>query len=107
MDRLIARQTQRKRKSPNFSESGMITPSPGMREKSRKAGKRGLGSRFCPLELTDPSRCNRVDWQTRLAIRLVGAMPVDRGGLFVRGQLRWIPKGLRITPAVVSGGEHM
>ncbi|PKI56476.1 hypothetical protein CRG98_023114 [Punica granatum] len=53
------------------------------------------------------NRCSRVDWQTRLTVRLVGAVPVDRGGLFVRGRLRWISKGLRITPAVVSGGEHM
>ncbi|PKI69369.1 hypothetical protein CRG98_010251 [Punica granatum] len=54
-----------------------------------------------------PNRCSRVDWQTRLAVRLVGAVPIDQGGLFVRGRLHWIPKGLRITPAVVSGGEHM
>ncbi|PKI33406.1 hypothetical protein CRG98_046203 [Punica granatum] len=54
-----------------------------------------------------PNRCSRVNWQTRLAVRLVWAVAVDRGGLFVRGRLRWIPKGLRITPAVVSRGEHM
>ncbi|OWM72887.1 hypothetical protein CDL15_Pgr023293 [Punica granatum] len=42
----------------------------------------------------------------RLAVWLVGAVPVDQDGIFARGQLRWIPKRLRIAYAVVSGGEH-
>ncbi|PKI38866.1 hypothetical protein CRG98_040737 [Punica granatum] len=53
-----------------------------------------------------PDLCSRVDWQTRLTVWLVGAVPVDRDGIFVRGQLRWIPKRLRIAPVVVLGGEH-
>ncbi|PKI38103.1 hypothetical protein CRG98_041509 [Punica granatum] len=44
--------------------------------------------------------------QTRLAVRLVRAVSVDRDGIFVRGQLHWIPKRPRIASAVVSGGEH-
>ncbi|OWM83549.1 hypothetical protein CDL15_Pgr013034 [Punica granatum] len=44
--------------------------------------------------------------QTRLAVRFVGAVPVDRDGIFVRGQLHWIPKRPRIASAVVFGGEH-
>ncbi|PKI68308.1 hypothetical protein CRG98_011303 [Punica granatum] len=38
----------------------------------------------------------------QLAVQLVGAVPVDWGGLFARDRLRWIPKRLRITPALVS-----
>ncbi|PKI61296.1 hypothetical protein CRG98_018322 [Punica granatum] len=71
--------------------------------KSRRSGK---GSRETRLKRTDPNRCSRVDWQTRLAVRLVGAVPVDRDGIFAWGQLRWIPKRLRIAPVVVSEGEH-
>ncbi|PKI73182.1 hypothetical protein CRG98_006428 [Punica granatum] len=107
MDRLIAPQMQRKRKSLNFSKSGMIIPSPEMREKSRKVGKTASRSRFCPLERTDPNQYSRVDWQTLLAVRLVGAIPVDRDGIFTWGQLRWIPKRLRIAPAMILRGEHV
>ncbi|PKI77715.1 hypothetical protein CRG98_001899 [Punica granatum] len=56
---------------------------------SRRSGK---GSRETRLERTDPNRCSRVDWQTRLAVWLVGAVPVDRDEIFARGQLCWIPK---------------
>ncbi|PKI59460.1 hypothetical protein CRG98_020150 [Punica granatum] len=59
------------------------------------------------MPLGDPNRYSWVDWQTRLAVRLVGDVPVDREGIFVRGQLRWIPKRLRIAPAVILGGEHV
>ncbi|PKI77633.1 hypothetical protein CRG98_001971 [Punica granatum] len=44
--------------------------------------------------------------QTRLAVRFVGAVPVDQDGIFVPGQLHWIPKRPRIVSAVVSGGEQ-
>ncbi|PKI67479.1 hypothetical protein CRG98_012063 [Punica granatum] len=87
MDRLIAPHMQRTRKSPHFSKSGMIIPSPEMRTKSKKVGKTGLGSRFYPLKRTDSSWSSRVDWQTRL----VEATPVDLGGLFAQGWLRWTP----------------
>ncbi|PKI70305.1 hypothetical protein CRG98_009297 [Punica granatum] len=121
MDRLIAPLMQRKRKSPNFSKSGMIIPSPGVLKKSRKVGKMGLGSQFYPLERTDPSRSSRVDWQTRLAVRLVGAMSVDLdlvgskqtrlapdeekalqkalGGLLMQG--RWLPTPKRPSEVAV------
>ncbi|PKI63998.1 hypothetical protein CRG98_015611 [Punica granatum] len=105
MDRLIAPQTQRKRKSPNFSELGMIIPSPGMREKSRKAGKRAWEVGSAPWnEQTESVKLGRR--QTQLVVRFVGGVPVDRDGIFVRGQLYWIPKRPRIASTVVSGGEH-
>ncbi|PKI42346.1 hypothetical protein CRG98_037265 [Punica granatum] len=72
MDRLIAPQMQGKRKSPNFSKLRMVIPSLEMRKKSKKVGKRGSGSRFCPLERIDPNRCSRVCQSTRLAVRLSG-----------------------------------
>ncbi|PKI34456.1 hypothetical protein CRG98_045153 [Punica granatum] len=81
-----------------------IIPSLEARGRSQRSGK---GSRETQLEWTDPNRCSRVNWQTRLAVWLVRAVPVDRDGIFVRGQLRWIPKRLRIAPVVVSGGGHV
>ncbi|PKI41186.1 hypothetical protein CRG98_038422 [Punica granatum] len=86
----------------SLSHRGVL-PSLGTRGKSPRRGK---GSRETRLERTDPNRCSRVDWQTRLAVWLVGAALVDRDGIFKRGQLRWIPKRLRIAPVVVLGGEH-
>ncbi|PKI67400.1 hypothetical protein CRG98_012209 [Punica granatum] len=86
----------------SLSRRGVL-PSLAIQGKSRRSGK---GSQETRLERTDPNRCNRVDWQTRLAVWLVGAVSVDRDGIFARGQLRWIPKRLRIAPVVVSGGEH-
>ncbi|PKI73576.1 hypothetical protein CRG98_006024 [Punica granatum] len=80
-----------------------VLPNLGTRGKSRRSGK---GSPETRLERTDPNRCSRIDWQTRLAVWLVGAVPVDRDGIFARGQFRWIPKRLRIVPVVVSGGYH-
>ncbi|OWM72720.1 hypothetical protein CDL15_Pgr002606 [Punica granatum] len=80
-----------------------MLPSLETRGKSRRSGK---GSREARLERTDPNRCSRVDWQTLLAVWLVGAVPVDRDGIFAQGQLRWIPKRLRIAPVVVLEGEH-
>ncbi|PKI56025.1 hypothetical protein CRG98_023584 [Punica granatum] len=86
----------------SLSRRGVL-PSLRIRGKSRRSGK---GSWETRLERTDPNRCSRVDWQTRLAVWLAGAVPVDRDRIFARGQLRWIPKRLRIASAVVSGGEH-
>ncbi|PKI66595.1 hypothetical protein CRG98_013004 [Punica granatum] len=86
----------------SLSRRGVL-PSLGTRGKSRRSGK---GSRETRLERTDPNQCSRVDWQTRLAVWLAGAVPVDRDRLFARDQLRWIPKRLRIASVVVSGGEH-
>ncbi|OWM80553.1 hypothetical protein CDL15_Pgr016727 [Punica granatum] len=100
-----------------------MLPSLGTRGKSRRSGKGRRETRLertdpnrCSrvdwqsretlLERTDPNRCSRVDWQTRLAVWLVRAVPVDRDGIFARGQLDWIPKRLRIAPVVVSEGEH-
>ncbi|PKI46496.1 hypothetical protein CRG98_033112 [Punica granatum] len=62
----------------------------------------GLGKSVLPPGMNKPESVQ----SGRLAVRLVRAVPVHRGGLFVRGRLRWIPKGLRITPAVVSREEH-
>ncbi|PKI68970.1 hypothetical protein CRG98_010650 [Punica granatum] len=71
MDRLIAPQIQRKRKIPNFSKSGMVIPSPGMREKSRKVRKRGSGSRFClwneQTRISEVGSAGRPDWQSGLS----------------------------------------
>ncbi|OWM85341.1 hypothetical protein CDL15_Pgr021096 [Punica granatum] len=86
----------------DLSRKGVL-PSLGTRGKSRRSGK---GSRETRLERTDPNRSSRVDWQTLQAVWLVGVVSVDRDGIFARGQLRWIPKRLRIAPVVVSGEEH-
>ncbi|PKI73231.1 hypothetical protein CRG98_006366 [Punica granatum] len=71
--------------------------------KSRGKPEKGLGKSILPPGMNRPKSVQ----SGRLAVRLVGAVPIDRGGLFVRGRLHWIPKGLRIMPKVVSGGEHM
>ncbi|PKI50979.1 hypothetical protein CRG98_028630 [Punica granatum] len=70
---------------------------------NEESRKKGLGKSVLPPGMNRPESVQ----SGRLAVRLVGAVLVDRGGFFVRGRLRWIPKGLRITPAVVSRGEHM
>ncbi|PKI36331.1 hypothetical protein CRG98_043278 [Punica granatum] len=75
MDLLISPQTQRKRKSPNFSESGMIIPSPGMRERVGEVTK-GVGR----LGWNEQTRTGAVgstgrpDWQSGLSglYRLIG-----------------------------------
>ncbi|PKI60879.1 hypothetical protein CRG98_018728, partial [Punica granatum] len=50
-----------------------------------------------PPGMNRPELVKSGQRQTRLAVRLVGAAPVDRGGIFVRGQLHWIPKRPRIA----------
>ncbi|OWM78106.1 hypothetical protein CDL15_Pgr006212 [Punica granatum] len=76
-----------------------------MREKSRKARK-GLGKSVLPPGMNRPESVKSGRRQTRLAVRFVGAVPVDRDGIFVRGQLHWIPKRPRVASAVVLGGEN-
>ncbi|PKI66969.1 hypothetical protein CRG98_012634 [Punica granatum] len=82
-------------------------------KKSRDTGKveesrkNGFGKSILPPGTKRPESVKSGRRQTRLAFRLVGAVPVDWHKIFVRGQLRWIPKRLRIASAVVSGGEHV
>ncbi|PKI57285.1 hypothetical protein CRG98_022324 [Punica granatum] len=74
--------------------------------KVEESRKNGFGKSILPPGTNIPESVKSGRWQTRLVVRLVRAVPVDRDGIFARGQLRWIPKRLKIASAVVSGGEH-
>ncbi|PKI50222.1 hypothetical protein CRG98_029405 [Punica granatum] len=75
-------------------------------EKVGESWKNGFGKSILPPGTKRPESMKSGRRQTRLAVRLVGAVPVDWDGNFVRGQLYWIPKRPRIASAVVLGGEH-
>ncbi|PKI63925.1 hypothetical protein CRG98_015706 [Punica granatum] len=73
---------------------------------NKESRKNGFGKSILPPETNRPESVKSGRQHTRLAVRLVGVVPVDRDGIFARGQLCWIPKRLRIASAVVLGGEH-
>ncbi|PKI57922.1 hypothetical protein CRG98_021671 [Punica granatum] len=74
--------------------------------KVEESRKNGFGKSILPLGTNRPESVKSSRRQTRLVVLLVGAVPVDQDGIFARGQLRWIPKRLRIASTVISGGEH-
>ncbi|PKI68252.1 hypothetical protein CRG98_011332 [Punica granatum] len=90
------------------SQEGLSATSlgPGDAGKVEESRKNGFGKSILPTGTNRPESVKSGRRQTRLAVRLVGAVLVDRDGIFARAQLRWIPKRLRIASAVVLGGEH-
>ncbi|PKI67444.1 hypothetical protein CRG98_012173 [Punica granatum] len=90
------------------SQEGLSATSLGPRDagKVEESRKNGFGKSILPPGMNRPELVKSGRRQTRLAVRLVGAVPVDQDGIFEQGQLCWIPKRLRIASAVVSGGKH-
>ncbi|PKI63999.1 hypothetical protein CRG98_015612 [Punica granatum] len=61
-----------------------IIRSPGC-GKSRGKPEKGLGKSVLPPGMNRPESVKLGRRQTRLAVRFVGGVPIDRDGIFVRG----------------------